>query len=323
MDANGLQILDVSNPAAVTRLGGYDTVGSRLRRAGGGQPGLRGRLKLGLVILEVGLPAASISHVAGNTYRVDLGRTLPEGAFALLLGPEILDPAGTAMDQDQDGTPREESDDMYFARFRVDMGIPPTVTTLSPADDATGVPLVTNLLISFSEDIQPGTGNIVIKKASDHSVVETIAVTSAQVMVSGAQATIDPSVTFDPTTGYYIQIAGGAFEDLSHNPYAGISDTTTWSFTTRAASTIAGQVFNDFNADGLKDAGEPGRSGWTIYLDADLNGQLDTGETSTTTLADGSYRFDGLGRGHLCRGRGTTDGLGADVSMESLRRSSG
>ena len=48
-------------------------------------------------------------------------------------------------------------------------------------------------------------------------------------------------------------------------------------------ATISGQVFNDFNADGLKDAGEPGQSGWTIYLDADGNGQLDTGETSTTT----------------------------------------
>ena len=62
-------------------------------------------------------------------------------------------------------------------------------------------------------------------------------------------------------------------------------------------TTISGQVFNDLNANGLKDTSESGQSGWTIYLDADGNGQLDTGETSTTTAADGSYSFNGLAAG--------------------------
>ena len=48
-------------------------------------------------------------------------------------------------------------------------------------------------------------------------------------------------------------------------------------------SVVSGQVFNDLNADGAKNAGEAGQSGWTIYLDANTNGQFDTGETSTTT----------------------------------------
>ena len=56
-------------------------------------------------------------------------------------------------------------------------------------------------------------------------------------------------------------------------------------------------MFNDLNADGLKDTGESGQSGWTVYLDADGNGQLGTGETSATTAADGSYSFDGLAAG--------------------------
>ena len=62
-------------------------------------------------------------------------------------------------------------------------------------------------------------------------------------------------------------------------------------------ATISGQVFNDLNANGLKDTGESGQSGWTVYLDADGNGQLGTGETSTTTAADGSYSFNGLAAG--------------------------
>ena len=62
-------------------------------------------------------------------------------------------------------------------------------------------------------------------------------------------------------------------------------------------ATISGAVFNDLNADGSKNTGESGQSGWTVYLDADGNGQLGTGETSATTAADGSYSFDGLAAG--------------------------
>ena len=62
-------------------------------------------------------------------------------------------------------------------------------------------------------------------------------------------------------------------------------------------ATISGQVFNDLNADGVKNTGESGQSGWTVYLDADGNGQLGTSEISATTAADGSYSFGGLAAG--------------------------
>ena len=48
---------------------------------------------------------------------------------------------------------------------------------------------------------------------------------------------------------------------------------------------------------GSKSTGESGQSGWTVYLDADGNGQLGTGETSTTTAANGSYSFNALAAG--------------------------
>ena len=55
----------------------------------------------------------------------------------------------------------------------------------SPADDATDVPVDTNLVIDFGAGVQKGaTGNIVIKRSSDDAVVQTIAVTSAQVTTS-------------------------------------------------------------------------------------------------------------------------------------------
>jgi hypothetical protein len=60
----------------------------------------------------------------------------------------------------------------------------------------------------------------------------------------------------------------------------------------QAARQIRGSKFNDFDGDGIWDGNEPGIAGWTIYLDADRNGQLDSGETFTITDRDGAYAFD-------------------------------
>ena len=116
---------------------------------------------------------------------------------------------------------------------------PPTAITLSPTDNATGVALNANLVITFNENIQKGTtGNIIIRKAGNDSLVETIAVASSQVTISGAQATIDPSVTFTTNTSYYVQIDGGTFKDLAGNAYAGLTSPTAWNFTTTATTTF-------------------------------------------------------------------------------------
>ncbi len=108
--------------------------------------------------------------------------------------------------------------------------------TLSPADDSTGVAVLTDLVISFDENVQKGTGNITIHLASDNYVVQTIDVTSAAVTVSGADVTINPPSDLAASTAYYVNIPSGAIEDLSGNDYAGIADATTWNFTTGASS---------------------------------------------------------------------------------------
>ncbi len=60
---------------------------------------------------------------------------------------------------------------------------------------------------------------------------------------------------------------------------------------------ISGSKWNDFNGDGKQDANEPGLAGWTIYLDDNQNGQLDSGETSTKTDINGDYTFTNLNPG--------------------------
>ena len=70
---------------------------------------------------------------------------------------------------------------------------PPLATSLTPDDNATGVAVNANLVVNFDEAIQKGTGNIFIKKVSDNSIVETIAVTNSNVTISGNKLTINPT----------------------------------------------------------------------------------------------------------------------------------
>lgn len=109
----------------------------------------------------------------------------------------------------------------------------PTVNSLSPADDATGVGLTANLIIGFSQTISAGTGNVLIKKLSDDSTVETISISGGQVTGIGSTVvTINPSTTFIENTAYYISIPSTGFKNNSSNFYAGIGTTSGWNFTT-------------------------------------------------------------------------------------------
>ena len=109
----------------------------------------------------------------------------------------------------------------------------PTISLFSPTDNATGVAINSNIVLDFTEAVDAESGNIVIYKASDNSTVETIDVTSGQVTGSGStQITINPGSDLAESTSYYVQIAATAFDDSTGNSYAGISDTTSLSFTT-------------------------------------------------------------------------------------------
>ncbi|MDC0176265.1 FG-GAP-like repeat-containing protein, partial [Planctomycetaceae bacterium] len=60
---------------------------------------------------------------------------------------------------------------------------------------------------------------------------------------------------------------------------------------------IHGTKFHDRNSNGVQDAGEEPLVDWTIFLDTNDDGELDAGETNTTTDADGNYSFVGLSPG--------------------------
>ncbi len=109
----------------------------------------------------------------------------------------------------------------------------PTLSSSSPSDGATSVGVNDNIVLTFSEAVDAESGNILIKKSSDNSTVETINVAGGLVSGSGSTIiTINPSSTLDGGTGYYITIAATAFDDVDSASYAGFTNSTTLNFTT-------------------------------------------------------------------------------------------
>ncbi len=117
--------------------------------------------------------------------------------------------------------------------------VAPTLDSTSPTDNATDVVIDGSLVIVFSKPVNVGSGDIVIYRASDDSVVETIAANSGQVTGNGTDTlTITLSADFEYDSAYYVRITNTAVEDLAGNAYAGISDSVTWTFTTVAEPVV-------------------------------------------------------------------------------------
>lgn len=112
---------------------------------------------------------------------------------------------------------------------------PPAISLLSPSDDALSVPVNTDLVVTFDEAVQAGSGNITIHLLSNGSLVETIGVGSGSVSVVGSTVTINPTASLATNTDYYVNIATGGILDTVGNPFAGIADNSTWNFTTASA----------------------------------------------------------------------------------------
>ncbi|MFM2241190.1 MAG: hypothetical protein RLZ97_45 [Verrucomicrobiota bacterium] len=134
----------------------------------------------------------------------------------------------------------------------------PSITTLSPADNAVDVSLTPTLTITFNENVVAGTGVIsLFDSANPSTAVETFDVTTA-VTFTGTTASFTPAALSNGTT-YHVQIPAGAILDTASpaNDFDGIADTTTWSFTTVGPDETGPVVVTLSPADGSLLEGTP------------------------------------------------------------------
>jgi hypothetical protein len=117
----------------------------------------------------------------------------------------------------------------------------PTVSSLSPANDATGVAVGANLVVTFSENVTAVAGKYVRICTGTSSctgssvagdVVQVLEATNAAITISSAQVTINPASDLANSTTYYVSIDSGAFRDAALNTYTGLTAGTSWNFTT-------------------------------------------------------------------------------------------
>ena len=131
--------------------------------------------------------------------------------------------------------------------FELVDSVNPTLSSSVPTDDATDVAVDTNIVLNFSEAVDASSGDIVIKKTSDDSVIEAIDVTGGLVSGSGStQITVNPAADLEAGVEYYVVIDATAFDDSAGNSYAGITSTTALSFTT-SSSGSSGSLPNPTN----------------------------------------------------------------------------
>ncbi|MEM7505248.1 MAG: Ig-like domain-containing protein [Pseudomonadota bacterium] len=136
----------------------------------------------------------------------------------------------------------------------------PDLVTISPADEDANVAVDANIVLTFNENVQEGTGNLVIREFSTDAVVETIDITSAQVTFNGTTVTVNPAADLATGTRFYIELDSSAITDSSGNAFAGIAGNATADFSTVLPTRVdppalsAGSIaFTGFNFDSTED----------------------------------------------------------------------
>ncbi len=114
-------------------------------------------------------------------------------------------------------------------KFKSKDTVAPTGTGV-PADGSSGIALNADIEVTFTEPIDLGTGNILIKEGVGGTTIQTIAVNSSNVTVAANKlsAKIIHANLAKYSTVYEVTVPGTAFKDTAANIMAAV----VWSFTT-------------------------------------------------------------------------------------------
>ncbi|MBX9937595.1 MAG: Ig-like domain-containing protein [Burkholderiaceae bacterium] len=119
----------------------------------------------------------------------------------------------------------------------------PTVLQWSPTDGATNVAVGSNITLGFSEAVQRGNGNILLKTAAGVEIESFDAASSSRITLSGSTLILDPSADLLPGTSYRLEFAAGSIKDTAGNLFAG---STGYDFTTVAQNPATPSKLDEF-----------------------------------------------------------------------------
>lgn len=108
---------------------------------------------------------------------------------------------------------------------------PPSIVSRTPVGTVFNAPV--RPVAVFSREIIPRSGNLTILNITDNTQT-VIPITSSQIVISGSTLTLTPTVNLLPSKNYAIRIDATAISDRQDSFFAGISNNTTWSFSTLA-----------------------------------------------------------------------------------------
>ncbi len=111
----------------------------------------------------------------------------------------------------------------------------------SPADNATDAYASREIVMTFSQNVTPGTGNLTIRNLTNGTDT-TLAANDSRLTYDQNVVRINPTGLLTWSKNYAIRIDAGMFLGDAAAPIAAISDDTTWNFTTIAADPLLAAI---------------------------------------------------------------------------------
>jgi len=163
--------------------------------------------------------AATSSHISilGSTLLID-----PSADFAYGTGYTVELSGGSVVDKA--GHQYAGETDYHFTTTAAHDMAAPTVVSFSPENGTTAAGRFHDIVVTFNEAIQRGSGTIVLKDGTGH-VVETFDVaTSTRLTVDDTKLIVNPTADLAVDTAYTLAFDKGTVEDTAGNAYAGSTD---------------------------------------------------------------------------------------------------
>jgi hypothetical protein len=148
------------------------------------------------------------------------------------------------------GAPASRSTANYFVDvvFNRASGGAPAVTTISPAADATSVPVTAAVAVTFNTDVTPGVTTIKLTRHSDGAVIAGAVGNESQ----GSLVTFQPAQDLEPGVRYDVEVSGA--QSLAGVPMAAPFRS---SFTTSGAAVCPCSLLSSTATPALADSGDP------------------------------------------------------------------